>query len=124
MSKPLPQLTEEDIRNLTSEQIVNARKAGQLNEYLGVPVAPPPSTATTFTDEEGHPRAITEADLATMTPEAIVEARRAGRLRHLGTRVTAGVDQTRNPEPARAQAGHGRMSGCTGLTASSVPGVG
>jgi hypothetical protein len=80
MPEQLPQLTEQDLEGMTPQQIVEARKAGQLNEYLGVPVPPEP----TSTDEEGKPRAITEEDLATMPPEAIVKARRAGRLRHLG----------------------------------------
>jgi len=74
MSEPIPQLTEQDVRGMSAEQIVQARKAGRLNEYLGVPVEPPPFTAT---DEEGNPRAITEVDLARMTPEQIVAARKA-----------------------------------------------
>ena len=41
MPEPLPQLTEDDVRNMSPEAIVAARKAGQLNEYLGVPVQPP-----------------------------------------------------------------------------------
>ena len=65
---------------MSPEQIVNARKAGQLNEYLGVPVV----ARFTPTDEDGNPRAITEQDLARMTPDEIVTAHRAGQLRHLG----------------------------------------
>jgi hypothetical protein len=81
MPDPLPQLTEQDVKGMTPEAIVEARKAGQLNEYLGVPVPPPPFT---LTDEEGKPRPLTEADLQAMTPQEIVAARKAGRLRHLG----------------------------------------
>lgn len=32
---PLPQLTTEDVRDMTPEQIVVARKAGQLNNTWG-----------------------------------------------------------------------------------------
>jgi hypothetical protein len=78
---PLPQLTEEDLKGLSPEQIVAAREAGQLPKFLGVPLPSPPFRPT---NEEGKPRAITEADLAQMTPEEIVTGRRAGRLRHLG----------------------------------------
>ena len=85
MPDPLPQLNEEDVKGMTPEQIVEARKAGQLNEYLGVPVEPAPATTTfEFTDEEGQPRAITPDDLAQLEPEQIVALRKAGRLRHLG----------------------------------------
>ena len=56
MPDQLPQLKEQDLRNMTPA-IVNAREAGQLNELLGVPMPPPPFTPT---DEEGKPRAITE----------------------------------------------------------------
>jgi hypothetical protein len=84
MPEQPPQLKQADLEGMTPEQIVKARKAGQLNEYLGIPAPPQPMTATTFTDEEGHPRGITAEDLKTMAPEEIVRARRLGRLRHLG----------------------------------------
>jgi hypothetical protein len=81
MPEPLPQLTEDDVRNMSPEAIVASRNAGQLNEYLGVPVQPPPFAPV---DEQGQPRAITTDDLAQMTLEQIVTAHRAGQLRHLG----------------------------------------
>jgi hypothetical protein len=81
MSEPLPQLTEDDVREMTPEQIVKAREAGQLNEYLGAPAPTPPFKPV---DEDGNPRAITTDDLARMTTEEIVTAHRTGHLRHLG----------------------------------------
>lgn len=81
MPDPQPQLTQDDLKTMSSQAIVQARKAGQLDTLLGK--TPPPDPAA----PEGTPppeAGITEADLKTMTPEAITEARRAGRLRHLG----------------------------------------
>jgi hypothetical protein len=79
---PLPQLTAEDVRDMTPDEIVEARKAGQLNEHLGVPLPEPPFTQPV--GDDGKPRAITEADLKEMPPELVVTLRRQGKLRHLG----------------------------------------
>jgi hypothetical protein len=77
----------------TVQQIVEARKAGQLHTLLSTSDDPPDPTPTS-----AHPDGvITVADLKTMTPEEIVAARRAGRMNHLlgvATRVnTSGADQ-------------------------------
>ena len=59
--EPLPQLIADDLRDMTAEQITEARAKGQSNELLGVPLPPEPFTPT---DEDGKARAITADDLA------------------------------------------------------------
>lgn len=62
------QLTIDDLKAMTPEEIVLAKAAGELNDLLGI--------ATPDIPAEGQ---LTREHIQHMTPEQIVEARAAGR---------------------------------------------
>lgn len=71
---PTPeQLTDADLKNMTAQQIVQAREDGKLNQLLGIPVpGDVPDTGQ-----------LTREHLQHMTPQQIVDAQQASRLDQL-----------------------------------------
>jgi hypothetical protein len=66
----MPQLTREDLKGLSAEQIVAADRAGDLDEYLG---------RSTYRIPLGEVQ-LTADDVRQMTPEQLVHAQKTGRL--------------------------------------------
>lgn len=87
------QLTDEDLGDMTPEEINAARRAGRLDELMGRPVEIEPdddepearfSGSADAGARDGQPRNYwDESELAHMTPAQINQARRAGQLDHL-----------------------------------------
>jgi hypothetical protein len=74
----MPQLTRDDLKGMTPEQIVAANQAGDLDEYLGRRAAHQlPAAHVQWTAD----------DVRQATPEQIVQAEKTGQLRdYMNTR--------------------------------------
>lgn len=75
MTTPIPQVTEDEFKRMSPQQIWEAHQTGRLKAIATGqdPTAPPP----------WPPGQVTEAELKTMEPRTIVDALEAGRLNAL-----------------------------------------